>query len=173
MVIIVTGAIGIGKTTVCQKVINIARSQDHSCAGIITCKTQNDDITIEDIQTGETKILASTINVYHGPHTAKYCFDPEGIDFGIQAVDRGATADILMIDELGHLELRGEGFARAVEQITAGEVKNCILVIRKELLPAFLSRLGIATTVFETTLDNRNQLPEEISLALAQAVAAE
>jgi iron complex transport system ATP-binding protein len=172
MVIIVTGAIGIGKTTICQKVIKIAQSQGYSCGGIITCKTCNEDIIIEDVQTGKTKALASTSNIYQGPRTAKYFFNPEGIDFGIQAIDRGTASDILLVDELGHLELSGQGFAKVIEQVAAGQVKNCIMVIRKELLSAFLSQLGATISVFETTIDNRNQLPREIGLVLIRAVTA-
>jgi nucleoside-triphosphatase THEP1 len=170
MVIIVTGTTGIGKTTVCQKVIKIALSRGYSCGGVITCKTRNGDILIEDIQTGETKILASTSNIYQGPHTARYFFDPEGIAFGIQAIDRGTASDIFVVDELGHLELHGEGFVNAVEKIVTGKVKNCILVIRKELLSSFLPQLGVSTTIFETTPDNRNQLPGKICLVLKRTV---
>ena len=43
----------------------------------------------------------------------------------------------------------------------------------KELLSAFLPLLGVATSVFGTTISNRNQLPGEIGLALALAVTAE
>lgn len=168
MVIIVTGAIGIGKTTVCRKVLKIARSQGYSCGGIITHKTQNEDIIIKDVQTGEIRMLASTSNRYQGPRTAKYFFNPEGIDFGIEAIDRGATSDILMVDELGHLEMNGEGFTKVIEKIVDGQVKTCILVIRKELLSTFLPKLGATTSVFETTIGNRDQLPREIGLALTE-----
>ena len=173
MIIIVTGAIGTGKTTVCEKVIQIARGQGYSCGGIITCKTQNGDIVIEDVQTGETEVLASISNTYQGPRTAKYFFNPEGIDFGIQAIDRGITSDVLLVDELGHLELSGQGFAKVIEQIVAGKVKNCIVVVREQLLPAFLPRLGATTSIFETTISNRNKLPGEIGLILTRAVTAE
>jgi len=173
MVIIVTGPIGIGKTTVCEKVIDIARKQGHSCGGIITYKNQKNDIIIKDIQTGETKTLASISNVYQGPRTTKYSFSPDGIDFGIQAINRGTTSDILLVDELGQLELRGQGFAHIIEQISTGKVKNCIIIIRKELLPTFLPQLGTTISVFETTIENRNQLPGEISPILTRAVTAD
>ena len=173
MVIIVTGAIGIGKTTVCEKVVRIARSQGHSCGGVIARKARNEDIVIEDIQTGETRVLASTGGIYQGPRTAKYSFNPEGIYFGIQAIERGTSSNILLVDELGPLELRGQGFARIMEQIAAGKVKNCIVVIRKELLSAFLPLLGTVTSIFEITGDNRNELPGEIGLVLTRVAAAE
>ncbi len=173
MVIIVTGAIGIGKTTVCEKVVKIAQSQGYSCGGVVTYKTQNEDIIVEDVQTGETKVLASISNIYQGSRTAKYFFNREGFDFGIEAIDRGTASDILLVDELGHLELRGEGFVEVIEQIVAGKVKTCIVVIRKELLSAFLPQLGATTSVFETTINNRNQLPGEIGRILTRAVTAD
>ena len=173
MVVIVTGAIGIGKTTVCEEVIKIIRNKGYSCGGIITYKIRNEDIVIEDIRTGTTNHFASTQNIYTGPRTEKYCFNPEGIEFGIQAIEKGISSDVLVVDEIGQLELSGEGFTNVIEQINSCKIKNCILVIRKTLLSDFLPHLGAETLVFETTLDNRNQLPMEISRVLSRVIAQE
>ena len=162
MVIIVTGAIGIGKTTVCQKLIETARNLGYTCGGILTHKAKDRGIIIEDIQSGASETLASINDVYHGPHTAKYYFNPEGIDFGIRAIDMGTSAAILVVDEIGHLELRGGGFVKILALIKSGKVRDCILVIRSELLSAFLPQLPTTPLVFETTINNRNQLPQEI-----------
>jgi iron complex transport system ATP-binding protein len=167
MVIIVTGAIGIGKTTVCKEVIKIVRSQGYSCGGIITYKIRNEDIVIKNIRTGTTSDFASTSNIYDGPRTRKYFFNPEGIEFGIQAIEKGISSDVLVVDEIGQLELGGQGFAKIIKQIGTDDIKNCILVIRKALLSDFLPRLGAETSVFETTISNRNQLPMEISQILS------
>ncbi len=172
MVIIVTGAIGIGKTTVCEKVIKLVQSQGYTCGGILTYKTRDKSLTILDIQTGERKTLASIDNVYHGPRTGKYFFNVEAIEFGIRAVDRGALSDILFVDEIGYLELGGEGFVNSLELIKAGKVKNSILVIRKQLLPAFLGQLGDKPSVFETTISTRNQLPQKICSSLISNLPA-
>ncbi|MFC1908434.1 nucleoside-triphosphatase [Chloroflexota bacterium] len=168
MVIIVTGTIGVGKTTVCRKLIQAARSRGYTCGGILTCKAADKSIIVEDIHSGEKETLASISNVYDGPHTARYFFDPKGICFGIQAIDKGISAEILLVDEIGPLELRGEAFVRVIELIRTGKVRNCILVIRKNLLSAFLPRLNTEPVIFETTLDNRNQLPGEIEALLTQ-----
>jgi len=166
MVIIVTGAIGIGKTTVCRKLIEIVRNRGYTCGGILTYKAADKGIIIEDIQSGEKETLASINDVYHGPRTAKYSFNPDGIDFGIRSIEKSTSSAILIIDEIGHLELRGEGFAKVSELIKAGKIKDCILVIRRELLPAFLSQMPATPLVFETTINNRNQLPQEIGSVL-------
>ena len=168
MVIIVTGAIGIGKTTVCRKLVGLLRNRGYTCGGVLSYKTADKGIIIEDIQSGEKETLASINNVYHGPRTAKYFFNPMGINFGIRAIDKGTSAAILIVDEIGHLELKKEGFAKTLELITLGKIKNCILVIRNELLPAFLLQLPPTPLVFETTINNRNQLPQEIGSVLLE-----
>ncbi len=50
----------------------------------------------------------------------KYFFTPEGIDFGIQAVEKGTSAAILVVDEIGHLELKGEGYSELLATWFAG-----------------------------------------------------
>jgi len=166
MVIIVTGAIGIGKTTVCRKLIEIIRSRGITCGGILTYKAAGQEIIIEDINSGEKEILAGVSDLYGGPRTPRYYFNPKGIEFGIQAIDDGTSRAILVVDEIGYLELRGEGFAQVLELINTGKVKVCILVIRSELLSAFLTRLRLKPAVFDVTLNNRDQLPEEIGSML-------
>ena len=166
MVIIITGAIGIGKTTVCRKLIEIVRNRGYTCGGILTYEAADKGIIIEDVQSGEKEILAGISDVYRGPRTPRYYFSPRGIDFGIQAIDKGTSTAILVVDEIGQLELRGEGFVKILKLIKAGMVKECILVIRRELLPAFLPKLPATPSVFEVTVTNRNQLPQEIGTML-------
>ena len=166
MLIIVTGAIGVGKTTVCEKVLRVARSLGYSCGGILTYKADNKVIIIEDIQSGERGILASVNNVYQGPRAGKYLFNPAAVEFGIKAINEGISCDILFVDEIGHLELRGEGFKQIFKVVRDRRVKDCILVIRSELLPTFLPRLPKVPLIFETTTNNRDELPQEIRLIL-------
>ncbi len=169
MVIIVTGGTGSGKTTICQKLFKLAQNKGYNCGGILTYKANGDNLIIEDIQTGEKKTLANSKNLYDGPRTPRYFFNPEGVEFGIKAIDRGTDTDILLVDEIGHLELRGEGFYKVIELIQSKKIGNCILVIRKELLTAFLPKLNSKPLIFETTIDNRERLPLEIYKSLAKA----
>ncbi|MCK4369341.1 MAG: hypothetical protein KAV68_06785 [Dehalococcoidales bacterium] len=166
MNVIVTGRVGIGKTTICEKVVEIARTLGYSCGGILTPKVPDKGIIVVDVQTGERKVLASIKKIYQGPHTGRYFFNPEGISFGIKAIDRGISSDILFVDEVGHLELKGEGFTKILELIRAGKVRNSVLVIRKELLSAFSAQLGSNWLIIETNIYNRNQLPKKIGTLL-------
>ena len=166
MVVIVTGDIGAGKTTVCEKVVNIARGSGYICGGVLTYKAPDKSLTILDIQTGARETLASTDTRYHCPHAGKYFFNIEAINFGIRAIDKGIASDVLVVDEIGYLELGGGGFVKSLELIKADKVKNFILVIRKQLLSAFLAQLGDKPLIFETTISTRNQFPQKICSCL-------
>jgi len=168
MLIIITGDINIGKTTVCEKTIAKARNLGYSCGGILTHKISNSDIVIQDLLTGRKKTLVSPNIECQGPRTIKYSFNPNGIQFGIQAIDRGISSDIILIDEIGHLELRGEGFINVLSLIKSGEFKNGIVVIQGKLLSRFLPLLHAVPLAFEVTIGNRNRLPEEIASILVQ-----
>ena len=166
MNIVITGEIGVGKTTVCEKVIWMAKRGGHTCGGILTPKVLDDGvicgIDIVDVQSGEKEILASTHNLYDGPRAGRYSFNPDGIRFGIRAIEKGRSSDILLVDEIGHLERQGQGFVEALAFVGSGEVRNAILVIRKDLLSAFLPQLVAMPHVFETTPNTRDELPQQV-----------
>ncbi len=172
MVIVVTGEIGIGKTTVCDKALKMLQSAGFICGGILTYKAVDGSLTVLDIQTGERKTLASAHDRSRGPRTGKYFFSVEGIEFGLKAIERGITSDVLFVDEIGYLELYGDGFARSLELIKAQKPKNSILVIRKQLVHAFLARLGDNPSILETTISTRNQLPHKICSPLTANLPA-
>jgi nucleoside-triphosphatase len=165
MVIVITGAIGIGKTTICEKLLAYAKKNRFSCGGVLTYKTTNDNRIIFNVLNGDRFILASNNGRKEGPFTPRYIFNPAGIDFGIKAIEKGISADILFIDELGPIELMGQGFAPALEKVLAS-AKNSVLVIRKELVSAFTIWTGSDPIIFETTYQNRNELPLKIARSL-------
>ena len=169
MFIIVTGVIGVGKSIVCRRLIQIIRDNGLVCGGILTFKSAEGGITIEDVQSGKKAPLAKINDgASSGPRTARYLFNQSGIDFGIQALYKAVSADVMVIDEIGQLELRGEGLVSALDIIKSGRFKNCVLVIRKALLPLYLPQFSTFLRVFETTVENRNKLPQEISSILLE-----
>ncbi|MFC1983806.1 nucleoside-triphosphatase [Chloroflexota bacterium] len=171
MFIIVTGVIGVGKSTVCRKLIQIIQSNGLVCDGILTFKSAEGGIIIEDIRSGKKAPLAEINDgASDGPRTARYLFNQSGINFGIQALHEAASTDVLIVDEIGQLELRGEGLVPALDIIKSGRFKNCVLVVRKALLPFYLPQFSISPRVFETTMENRNELPQQISSTLLEEV---
>jgi nucleoside-triphosphatase THEP1 len=161
VVIVITGDKGVGKSTLCRKVIQKIQSRGLTCGGIITFKAPDSGINIEDIKTGKLETLASVRKIYSGPRSGIYYFNPEGLRFGQEAIEQGASADILFVDELGHLEVRGEGFASALPLLN-GRKQPTVVVIREELLPSLLPRFVVQPIVVHTTIANRDELPSSI-----------
>ena len=162
MVIIVTGATGIGKTTVCKKVLELAQNAGYGCGGIITDKMPGATLAVRDIRSGEKAILAVPGGSSIGPFTSRFTFDTKGIDFGIRAIEEGISKDILFVDEIGILEARGGGFISALDMANKRTTKTSILVIRKTLLENLLPYLDEDPVVFEITAENRDRIPFEI-----------
>jgi nucleoside-triphosphatase THEP1 len=156
---VITGAIGSGKTTVCRKLVSIARERGRTCGGVLTTRAAGGYLFVQDLLTGARAVLAGRLGAYTGPSTEKFSFNPEGIRFGLGAIARGMAADLVVVDELGPLELDGQGFAPAVARIASREYGDLICVVRRELVWAFLPLLGENALVFVVTQDNRNALP--------------
>ncbi len=167
MVVIITGRIGIGKTMVCRRVSRLLQERGYTCGGVVSYKVEEGGIIVEDIGTGETGVLASRDSIHHGPRVGQYYFSTAGIALGIKAIDRGAASDLLVVDELGPLELSGGGFIKALDLLREREVKHCILVIRQQLVDSFQPHLDGAPLIFETTIENRDQLPQTIVSVMA------
>jgi len=158
--IIVSGARGAGKSTVCEKTADLARSLGYEVGGVITRKTDDGGLIVYDLSNGESHRLATARPDLGIPYAGDYLFDGDGIEFGVRAIERGAACDLLVIDEIGYLELDGNGFACGLDYCVP--IRNTLIVIRTNLLAAFTPYLGGNLTILEATAQNRNELPHRI-----------
>jgi nucleoside-triphosphatase len=156
---VLSGQKGIGKSTICQRIVELAFLERIACGGIITYKSGDGSIIIKDLQSEKTEFFAGVEDKYSGPHLGKYYFSPNGIQFGIEAIKRGLAADILFVDELGPLELSKKGFYSIMDLLFSEKTKTSIVVIREELLPFFLPLAGTRPLIFTATAANRDELP--------------
>jgi len=161
-IIVVTGQIGVGKSTVCGKIVQMAKSKGDTCGGFLNYKSQDGKIIIEDAGSGDYTIFASLKPEYSGLSTGKFYFNPAGFDFGFKVLKEGLTRDLVFIDELGRLEVKGEGFAGVFSLLAENEFNRAVVIIRKELLTELVPRFHLQPTIFEVTLENRDRAAEEI-----------
>lgn len=165
MKVIVTGDIGIGKTTLCERVQHMARVKGWSCGGLITRKIEREGeilgIRAVDLSDHKDALLASVKKDFGGPTTGRYHFDPKGIRFGNRAIQKGISSDLLIVDEVGALEADGEGFTKGLKKLESKRVTNAIIVVRKDMLPEVTPLLKDVTHV-EVTEENRNDLPQKL-----------
>ena len=164
-----TGDPGCGKTTVVRKLAEIFSNQGIRAGGVISGEIRRGvgrvGFSLEDLLTHEVGILAHVEQI-DGPQVGKYRVNLKDVErVGAAAVRRAiAEADVIVVDELGPMELHSDAFVQTIETALAS-VKNVIGTIHKRAShPLVLSiKSNSAYQVLEVTVENRDNLPKTIA----------
>ena len=173
-IILLTGERGVGKTHVCERVVEEARSRGFSCAGVLSrALFEGQDkvgINLVDVASGEERPLASADDVPGEVRWGRYRFVASSVAWGTEALAKASPCDLLVVDEVGPLELeRGQGFAMALDVLAKGSFALGLVVIRPALLDRVAGRLqGKRPLVLEVSLGNRDLLPGRIIALLEE-----
>jgi nucleoside-triphosphatase THEP1 len=173
-VLLLTGERGVGKTGVCQRVVREACERGLSCAGAMSPAVfeggHKVGITLVDVATGEYRPLAVADGLRGEVRWGKYRFMPEALEWGTQVLEGATPCDLLVVDELGPLELEADqGLVAALDVLNAGGFSLALVVVRPELVEKLKERLGgRVTQVLKVTLANREQLSALIVDLLGQ-----
>ncbi len=157
-ILLLTGERKVGKTTVCRKVVARAREAGYACGGLLTLQMDNSDgRVVVDVSTGDARPLTVSEG---GVEMGRYRFDPAVLAWGAEAIARAIPCDLLVIDEVGPLEVeRGQGWAIALDILRAAQFRLALVVVRPELIGAVQLRLPTsAPAVLRVTEHNRDQL---------------
>lgn len=132
-----TGKKHSGKTTAAAKLAQTACVEGFVVAGLLAPSTQrNGKLSGYDIIDLRSKSRASLAQrKTDGNKTEGFTFIADGLKLGREALSPAATesADIIIIDEFGPLELRGNGWRRDVDSLLALSNALILLVVRSEL----------------------------------------
>ncbi|NPV85457.1 MAG: hypothetical protein HPY45_05560 [Anaerolineae bacterium] len=140
--IIVSGGRGVGKTTFCRTVVKSAQHAGWRVAGVLSPavfeRGSKVAIAVEDISSGERRMLARlpVAGVAEGGiRTPGWVFDEQTLQWADEALARVASCDLLVVDELGPLEIeRGQGWVHGLTALDKGEYRLALVVVRPELV---------------------------------------
>lgn len=149
-VYIVTGKIGSGKTTLIQKLIRKFHDENIPLSGIYSARILENEITTGydavDISTGERFSFLRVQGEENQQRIGKFYIDAEGVQKG-NAVLMNSTSELIIIDEIGKLELEGKGWVNAVKQLVTGSKAHLILSVREEFVKEICEKFSISPEI--------------------------
>ncbi len=146
-IVVLTGDVSSGKTTTCGQIVERAQVNGLDCAGIVCPgrfeRGQKVGIDLLDVRTGERRLLAEVDGQPAVLRTPRYRFHVETVAWGMACLDAARSCDVLIVDELGPLELeRGQGWVNALEVLRVGQFDLAVVVVRPRLVTTFRGAMG-------------------------------
>ena len=164
--LLLTGRPGVGKTTV---IVELAKLLGERAAGFYTEEIRQrgarQGFRLVGLN-GESGILAHVR--YTGrryPRVGRYGVDVAALDrIGVRALERALNAgQILIIDEIGKMELYSEAFKTAVLKAVSGDVPVVATALSAphRWVDALKARPDV--TLWQVTVENRDEMPTRVT----------
>ena len=163
-----TGQPGVGKTSVLLRVVNALKAKGYDVRGMISGEIREQGtrvgFEITDLYTGQKGWLAH-IKQPSGPQVGKYRVNLDDLkNIGVNSIlDAIKNADVIIVDEIGPMELHSEKFREAVIRVVEGGklvVGTVHWKARDNLIEAIRARED--AEIYKVTYDNRGNLHEII-----------
>ena len=144
MRLLVVGEPGSGKTSWCREYIDRRRKSGSTVGGILCPAIEKQGQRVGsnalNLLTGQ-EVPFARLSRYRsfkqGEKVGDYTISRDGILFACNAIERAVESrcDLVVIDEVGPLELQGKGLMPAVELALASAI-NVLIVVRSSLREA-------------------------------------
>jgi nucleoside-triphosphatase len=168
MIWVITGPPGVGKSTLVSGVVLRLKSAGLIVGGCTTVERRvrgtRVGFEVRDLTSGKTGELAS-MEGRLGPRVGKYRVNLSDLSsVGAAGLTKAAaSSEVIVIDEVGPIELVSPDFRRAVATCVESG-KPLMAVIHERLDDDLLSRIRReAHKTYQLTLENRESVAEELS----------
>jgi nucleoside-triphosphatase len=172
----ITGMPSVGKTQTLIKIIEKIESSGYTIEGMITENVEENNkrvgFYVEDWQTKEKEIFAH-INFDYKDRVGKYSVDLNVLEkIGVTAIEKAINdedVDIIIIDEIGKMEMLSEKFCEVVIDALDSDKPILVTLHKKSRTPLLQDiRRRDDIRILEVTAVNRNLLPYKIEKIMAE-----
>lgn len=163
--ILLTGKPRCGKSFIVNEIVQTLQKKDLKVGGILTpdIREENERTGFEiiDILSGQKDLLASK-HLKSGPKHGPYRVNVEGIDrITSTFLENELDCDLIVIDELGVLELKSARFKKMLDQIFASD-KPKLIVLNRHLVKHYNS--------YGEVIEMNREMQEEIKKELLERI---
>jgi nucleoside-triphosphatase THEP1 len=175
-VFIVTGSIGQGKTTFIQKIIKNFQSKGITLGGIYSPRVMQGKTTVGydiiDINTNEREAFLRQNYTKNNLKIGRFNIHLQGLQKGIKAIkeSNNPNIQIVIIDEVGVLELENNGWAKNIEELIRNSQNHVLLVIRDSFVEQVIEKWKIKNyLVFDIKEKNFTSISNTIHQMIIQS----
>lgn len=154
-----------GKSTLVQKA---AEATKVKVGGVLArdkrVKDRRVGFELLDLGSGRTGMLADETG--NGPQLGKYRVRLDDLDqIGAKAIEDALKADLIVVDEVGPMELSSRRFIGAVEKAIASN-KPMLVVLHEWSVHPLAKKIRKSFRIITVTRDNRDAVKEELAKEL-------
>jgi len=136
-IILLTGAVGEGKTTALAKLVRFWKASGKDVRGILAYRVfENVQLVGYDLEIiGENeRIILARKNGTGLEKIGPFIFSDDALARGRRVLKASAMAEMVVVDEIGPLELSGGGWSEEVKRLLRESHVVMILVVREGLI---------------------------------------
>ncbi len=170
--LLLTASSGLGKTTVCQALVSTSQQNGWRVQGLLSLPQwhagRKHSIHLHNLVTGETRPLAFPASPQHAD-IGLWRFVPETVLWGNRALTAIHDTDLLVIDEIGPLEiLHGQGLQAAFPTVQQAHYRLAVVTVRPELATRLAQIWRVCDPeIITLTAENRDHLHRDLANRLA------
>lgn len=149
-ILILTGGIHTGKTTLAKAVTDKCKAENVPVHGFLSIghfkHNQRSGFSLLDIDTGQKYPLAATVNPGGWEQYRRFWFNPQTIATGNYILQNNAEVKraLIIVDEIGPLEIDEKGWNKGLAYLLQHNQNLKIFVIRQQIVHLALAKYNIS-----------------------------
>ncbi len=149
-IIIITGDTQSGKTNFLSKIQRSLQEKTIVQAGFIADSLyEGEQIKghiLKDLSTGKSFRISYRVTKENAQKVGRFFLLNEGLEFGkniLQRIIHSNRKDVIIVDEVGRLELDGKGWSLEVKELLKDRSRPIILIVRGKYLDEFVEKFQV------------------------------
>jgi nucleoside-triphosphatase THEP1 len=145
VVYIITGSVRSGKTTLLKQLIRLLKQKKINVMGYLSDPVHKNNTNagydLLEINTGKSFPFLRLDGEKDWERIGPYYFIPSGFKRAEQIILGSSAVDVLVVDEVGPLELKGRGLWPALKEEFSQNPDKILLVVRDKILKNIVKKI--------------------------------